>query len=378
MRVLIRRQFGRSLSDELPVKSPLTLGELLKALPAGGRVLDLGCGGGTFRYADFPSVRIQAVDESVHENVSRFPQNAHFVRAGASAIPHPCAVFDLIIVNFAFEHFPDPVAALKEIDRVSRDRAWVWMSMPNARCFEDQLYRNLFAGGGHLQSPTFEGFLRLVYQYTSLKLMSYLELPAGFTFLGESEELRHLTWAIIDALRRSVAIEAQDRSGYIFILQKSSESGPGYREHLRTCHACGTPDGIKSAEKTDRGAPWTCANCGARNVYPSSLNQIRFEEVEKAQRLQWQRLPETRPARLREMVDERGRWGQELEKQLEDLRRQYAALQAECDRLRLRPAEPDRAAAEQGGSSIRPAQSAIECVKNVLRYLSKKAARGRR
>jgi len=30
-------------------------------------VLDLGCGGGTFRYADFPSLKIHAIDAGIHE-----------------------------------------------------------------------------------------------------------------------------------------------------------------------------------------------------------------------------------------------------------------------------------------------------------------------
>ncbi len=315
------------------MKSPLSLDELLGSLPTGSRVLDLGCGGGTFRYVDFPSLRIYAIDESIHENVGDFPPNAQFVRAGASAIPKADAVFDLVIVNFAFEHFPDPAAALKEIDRIAKDQAYVWVSMPNAGSFEDQLYRNLFAGGGHLQSPTLERFVRLAYEHTSLKLISLLDLPAGFTWLGDSEELRHLTWAVIDALKRSVAIEPHIRSAYIFVLQKSADAGPGYREFFRAFHACGAPDESSAGGKDpgENRAPWICRRCGAHNKYPASLQAIQMDTVEQALKLQWERFPETRPARLREMVDERGRWGQELERQLASLRDLYARLQKEFD-----------------------------------------------
>ncbi len=317
------------------MKSPLSLEELLTALSPGSRVLDLGCGGGTFQYSGFSLLQIFGFDERVHENVRKFPANAHFVCAGASALPNVNGVFDLIIVNCACEHCPDPVAALSEIDRVAKDRAYVWMSMPNAGSFEDQLYRNLFAGGGHLQSPTLERFVRLIYAQTSLKLVSLLDLPAGFTWLGGSEELRHLTWAIIDALKKSAAINAQSRSGYTFVLQKFAEAGPGYREFLNTCFACGSPDGIKSGSEcgveNEQAAAWTCPRCGARNSYPSSLQAVQLDDVARAMRLQWERFPETHPARLREMVDERGRWGRELERQLESLRQLYAQLQAEFD-----------------------------------------------
>jgi SAM-dependent methyltransferase len=366
------------------LKSPLTLDELLSSLPSKSRVLDLGCGGGTFRYADFPSLEIHALDEGIHENVRKFPPNAHFVRAGASAIPGTDAVFDLIIVNFAFEHFPDPGTALKEIDRVAKDRAYIWISMPNAGSFEDQFYRNLFAGGGHLQFPTLERFLRLVYGCTCLKLMSYLELPAGFTYLGESEELRHLTWAIIDALKKSVAIDAHSRSSYIFVLRKCSEAGPGYREHLRTCHACGSPDGIKSGvegeKESGQASPWTCIRCGAHNVYPSNLEKIRLDEVERALRLQWERLPETHPARLREMVAERGRWGQELERQLESARQLNVKLQAEFDQRGQWALELDRTVNQQREEISRLGQiiAERETLSSLLKFFWRKLGRSSR
>jgi len=101
-------------------------------------------------------------------------------------------------VNFAFEHFADPTAALKEIDRVAKDRAYVWMSMPTQGA--SRISSTATCSPAEAPSiPTVERFVRLVYAHTSLKLVSLLDLPAGFTWLGDSEELRHLTWAIIDA-----------------------------------------------------------------------------------------------------------------------------------------------------------------------------------
>jgi SAM-dependent methyltransferase len=319
-------------------KSPLTLGDLMGELRAGATVLDLGCGGGTFNYAQFPEMQIRAIDEKIHEKVKDFPPHARFTRGVASAIPARDGVFDLAIVNFAFEHFPDAVAALREVERVTRDGGCVWISMPNAGSFEDQLYRNLYSGGGHLQRPSFEWFLRRVYENTSLKLISYLELPAGFTFLGESEELRHLTWAIVDALKRTVGLDARSRSGYVFVLRKFSSAGPGFREHLRCCYACGSPDEtaiVPGGAAPDPGTePWTCAVCGARNRYPSNLVIERLDDLARTVQLQWERFPETRPERLRELVEERTRWAQELSREVTGQRETVAKLQHELEEMR--------------------------------------------
>jgi SAM-dependent methyltransferase len=323
---------------EFPSKSPLTLGELMGALPAGATVLDLGCGPGTFNYAQFPEMRIRAIDEKIDERVKDFPSHARFTQGVASAIPARDGVFDLAIVNFAFEHFPDAVAALREVERVTRDGGCVWISMPNAGSFEDQLYRNLYSGGGHLQRPSFEWFLRRVYENTSLKLISYLELPAGFTFLGESEELRHLTWAIVDALKRTVGLDARSRSGYVFVLRKFSSAGPGFRQHLRCCYACGSPDEtaiVPGGASADPGTePWTCAVCGARNSYPSSLVIEHLDDLARTVQLQWERYPETRPERLRELVEERTRWAQELNREVTGQRETVAKLQQEMEEMR--------------------------------------------
>jgi SAM-dependent methyltransferase len=330
-------------------KSPLNVAELLSAVPPRSRVIDLGCGGGTpFLYSN-SDLKILALDEAVDEKIKSFPAHVQFARAVASAIPARDGVADLVVANFAFEHFPDAAAALREIERVLKDAGRAWISMPNAGSFEDQLYRNLYAGGGHLQHPSVEWFLRHVYSETSLKLISWLELPAGFTYLGQSEELQHLTWAVVDALRRTVGLDARSRSGYAFVLEKFAAAGPGYVEHLRCCSSCGTPDGTTSDGANDPGAgePWTCAACGARNAYPSAIPIARLDDISRAIRLEWERHPETRPQRLRELVDERSRWGQEVERQLAEERTRLARLQAEFDERSRWGQEMERQLAEE-------------------------------
>ena len=334
-------------------KNLLSLRDLLFDLPDGAKVLDLGCGAGTFDYASFPQLEIHALDERIDEKVKSFPPQVRFKVGVASAIPERDSSFDVVLANFVFEHVPDAAEALREIDRVTRDGGHVWISMPNAGSFEDQLYRNLFAGGGHLQHPTFERFLRQTYENTSLKMVGYMELPAGFTYLGESEELRHLSWAIVDALKRTVGLDARSRSGYMFVLQKLSSLGPGFREYMRCCFKCGSPDEklVVGTGGESISNSWVCSTCGEKNRYPSSLQAVSLDNVDHGLHLHWERYPETRPQRLKELLDEskqlldestekfnklqaefdeRGRWAQELSKEIHDQREYIEQLKEEA------------------------------------------------
>jgi SAM-dependent methyltransferase len=320
------------MANTIDPARPFSFTDLLAPLPEGASVLDLGCGGGTFDYRRFPHLRICALDEHVHEKVEQFPSNVCFKQESAIRISEPDERFDLVLVNFAFEHFPAAAACLREIDRVTRDGGRVWLSTPNAGSFEDQLYRNLYAGGGHLQRPGFEWLIRALYENTSLVLISYQELPAGFTFLGDSEALRHLTWALVDALRRTVGVDARIRSGYVLILQKFVASGPAFVEHARCCSLCGSPDSaVRESAAASEVQRWTCSTCGGINEFPSRLTAIKLDEVQRAMELQWARYPEIRPQRLREIVDERTEWAQSLEREIVRQREELAKLQEGFD-----------------------------------------------
>src|SRR5687767_11683358 len=109
------------MSNAVP-KDLLSLRDLLCELPAGARVLDLGCGAGTFDYSSFPHLEIHALDERIDEKVKSFPPHVRFKLGAASAISERDSSFDVVVANFVFEHVPEAAEALREIDRVTRDR----------------------------------------------------------------------------------------------------------------------------------------------------------------------------------------------------------------------------------------------------------------
>ncbi|MDR7485197.1 MAG: class I SAM-dependent methyltransferase [Armatimonadota bacterium] len=181
----------------------LFMHELLGALPAGARVLDLGCGRGSFQYAGYPTLHITAVDIREPDEAQSWPPHVRFQAAAAEALPFPDETFDLVVANFVFEHTQDFAQAIAEAERVLVKGGSLFLSVPNSRSFEDELYRALFAGGGHLQRMGLRAVLRTVYACTGLKLVAFADWPAGFTFFEGRDGLRQFTLALVGALRRA-------------------------------------------------------------------------------------------------------------------------------------------------------------------------------
>ena len=120
--------------------------ELLRALPAGAKVLDLGCGAGSFTFAGAPFVVVRADLE--REGL----QSGNCVQADAARLPFPASCFDLVIANHSLEHFADLAAALREVGRVLKASGVLFVAVPDATTIADRLYRWLARGGGHVNA----------------------------------------------------------------------------------------------------------------------------------------------------------------------------------------------------------------------------------
>jgi ubiquinone/menaquinone biosynthesis C-methylase UbiE len=111
--------------------------------PAGGRVLDVGCGPGQLanRLARDHGLEVTGLDldpamiERARANAERAvtaERRPTFVVGGVAALPFPDASFDLVVTTLSMHHWADATAGLAEIGRVlrPRGRALIWDIQP--------------------------------------------------------------------------------------------------------------------------------------------------------------------------------------------------------------------------------------------------------
>jgi SAM-dependent methyltransferase len=125
------QQFGTTAA--LYVQSPVhSTGDDLKQLVEiakrvrGGRVIDLGCGGGHVSYAVAPHVgSVVAYDLSAEmlsavavEATRRGLRNVETAQGPAEAVPFPDASFDAVFCRYTAHHWPDVRRGLREARRV--------------------------------------------------------------------------------------------------------------------------------------------------------------------------------------------------------------------------------------------------------------------
>lgn len=98
----------------------------LLALSDGQKLLDIGCGTGTFlklAQKRFPQAHLTGVDASadmLREAQKTAPPSISFAEADASLLPFPNESFDCVVSILAFHHMPEgiKIRAVQEIARV--------------------------------------------------------------------------------------------------------------------------------------------------------------------------------------------------------------------------------------------------------------------
>jgi SAM-dependent methyltransferase len=154
--------------------------ELIQGLPPGARVLDLGAGRGSFRTA-----RTDLVIVRVDLEIAPRTNTGECVAADAARLPFAAGTFELIISNHSLEHMPELESTLREIGRIAKPGAALYVAVPDAGTLTDRIYRWLGRGGGHVnafRAP--QDAVAPVERFTGLRHRATRTLFSSLSFLN--------------------------------------------------------------------------------------------------------------------------------------------------------------------------------------------------
>ncbi len=161
-----------------------------RARPAGGQLLDVGCGTGGFLHELCRDGNWQGVGVDINEsalNVAR-RQGVNVLCGALNDARLPTAYFDVVTMWDVIEHIPDPYETLVEIHRVLEPGGRLLLSTPNGKSWQARLWGSHWAGWDvprHLQVFAAQTLSRLLSE-TGFEIIQRLSLPMERFFAVES------------------------------------------------------------------------------------------------------------------------------------------------------------------------------------------------
>jgi SAM-dependent methyltransferase len=148
-------------------------------------VVDLGSGRGSFHY-ELYKCKIIAIDVTAAPRDTR-PERAHarFLQGDSAAIPLSTGCADAVICHHTLEHFPEFRQTLIEVNRILKDQGLLWIAVPDGYGLDDQLYRFLFSGGGHVNRFSRDSLIKEVHALTRFRLIQEVDLFTSFIYLKQ-------------------------------------------------------------------------------------------------------------------------------------------------------------------------------------------------
>jgi len=263
---------------------------LLSRLPAGARVLDLGAAAGSF-----PSARHDVCVVRLDLKFAAASASGCLVRGDAACLPFADGVFDLLVSNHSLEHFVELEAVVREMGRVARPGAGLYVAVPDAGTLTDRIYRWIGRGGGHVNPFRKPGeVIALIERLTGLPHRATRDLYSSLSFLnshnirgwppkklllfanGDERFLAVLLWSLrtIDRVFGS----GLSRYGWEFHFG-AAEPGEACEPWVNVCVRCGA--GHSEAYLREQASGWRkfgpietyrCPACAGFNLFSAGLD----------------------------------------------------------------------------------------------------------
>ena len=267
---------------------PLFLHELIEAAPPGARVLDAGCGPGSWPYAERLDLRITAFDIKFPPGPPAKREGLGVMRAGLERLPLRDGTYDLVVCHYVLEHVTGLAACCDELVRLMRPGGTLYLSVPRAAAFDDRLYR--FAGYfakyallkfgkriEHQQRFDLPKLLGLFYRRGCV-LTAHAFVPAGFSWMNDSRT-KGLQGPFTDTLawlHRVLGIDLAGEANFILAFRRTGTPAAapdvgggaalaGARRVTHVCRECGEHSVVESPKPWP--LRWECPWCGKPNPF---------------------------------------------------------------------------------------------------------------
>jgi SAM-dependent methyltransferase len=262
-----------------PGELPLFVHELIEVAPSGARVLDAGCGPGSWNYARRPDLRVTGFDIKFPPGPPAPASHVVILRADLARLPLRAEAYDLTLCHYVLEHVTGLKACCDELARVTRRGGLLYLAVPRAAAFDDRLYR--FAGYfakyallklrkriEHQQRFDLEGLLDL-FAARGFEVEAYARVPAGFSWMNDprTQALQGPFTAALAWLHRATGIDLARDANFVIAFRKTGALGrralPPPRRVTHVCRACGEHAVLAPPVPTPRR--WICPWCGQSN-----------------------------------------------------------------------------------------------------------------
>jgi SAM-dependent methyltransferase len=253
--------------------TPLFLRELIDSIPKGSRVLDVGCGPGSWDYGARPDLLVTGFDIKFPPGPPARSAHVSIARADLARLPFRDESFDLTVAHYVLEHVTELVASADELARVTRRDGLLYLSVPRAAAFDDRLYR--FAGYfakyallklskriEHQQRFDLASLLDLFYA-RGFVLEAQARVPAGFSWMNDArtKTLQGPFTAAVAALHRRTGVDLGRDANFVLRFRKTGARGARRVTHV--CRECGEHSVIEAT--TPWPERWICPWCGKPN-----------------------------------------------------------------------------------------------------------------